>query len=176
MNKIIKKWFIIGSIFSLVFGTLLHFVFEWSNYNSLVGIFSPINESTWEHLKLLLWPGFIFMIIEYFLIGYKYNNYIVSKVISLLIGMSLIVILFYTYTGIIGRNNLVVDISIFVLSVIITQYIGYKLIISIKKFTILQSIIAIIILVIIIMLFTIFTFTPPKIPLFADPRTGKYGI
>ena len=47
---------IISSIFIMILGTLLHFTFKWSNNNVLVGTFSAINESTWEHLKLIFFP------------------------------------------------------------------------------------------------------------------------
>ena len=49
----IKKWQIFASIFCLILGTILHFTYEWFNYNVIVGLFSTINESVWEHLKLL---------------------------------------------------------------------------------------------------------------------------
>ena len=40
-------------IFISVLGVLLHFTYEWSGDNAVVGLFSAVNESTWEHLKLL---------------------------------------------------------------------------------------------------------------------------
>ena len=43
-------------IFISVLGVLLHFTYEWSGNNPIVGLFSATNESTWEHLKLLFFP------------------------------------------------------------------------------------------------------------------------
>lgn len=40
-------------IFISVLGVLLHFTYEWAGDNAVVGLFSAVNESTWEHLKLL---------------------------------------------------------------------------------------------------------------------------
>ena len=52
-NKIKLKTFeIVSTIFIIVSGILLHFLYDWSNNNTLVGIFSAINESTREHLKI----------------------------------------------------------------------------------------------------------------------------
>ena len=65
----IKKWQIFASIFCLILGTILHFTYEWFNYNVIVGLFSTINESVWEHLKLLFYPMFFISIIGYFKIG-----------------------------------------------------------------------------------------------------------
>ena len=62
----ILKFEIISAIFMLVVGTLLHFTFGWSNNNPLIGTFSAVNESTWEHLKLLFFPMLISTIIGYF--------------------------------------------------------------------------------------------------------------
>ncbi len=52
-QKILLKYQIFSIIFTFIFGTLLHFTYEWSNQNLVVSLFSAINESTWEHLKLL---------------------------------------------------------------------------------------------------------------------------
>ena len=71
----IKKWQIFASIFCLILGTILHFTYEWFNYNVIVGLFSTINESVWEHLKLLFYPMFFISIIGYFKIGRKLCNY-----------------------------------------------------------------------------------------------------
>ena len=50
-------------IFISVLGVLLHFTYEWSGDNAVVGLFSAVNESTWEHLKLLFFP-FLLRVIE----------------------------------------------------------------------------------------------------------------
>ncbi|WP_432403572.1 DUF6512 family protein [Wukongibacter sp. M2B1] len=176
MNDNIKKWYIVGIVFIILFGTLLHFTYECSGNNTFVGIFSAVNESTWEHLKLLFWPAFTFQIIEYLFIGKDYNNYVTAKAISFYLGLLLIVSLFYTYTGILGDNCLVMDISIFIISVIISQYIGYKITTASSDVSIVVNIISFIAIVLLALAFVIFTFSPPRIPLFKDPITGGYGI
>lgn len=55
-----KSIFIISCIISIIIGTLLHFVYEWSGNNFIVGLFAPVNESVWEHLKLILLPATLF--------------------------------------------------------------------------------------------------------------------
>ena len=68
-NRII---YITGYIAVAILGTLLHFVYEWSGSNMIVGLFSSTNESTWEHMKLAFYPMLIFSII--FMILYmKYS-------------------------------------------------------------------------------------------------------
>jgi len=166
--KNLKKWFIGGTIFIILFGTLLHFVYEWSGNCAFIGIFGAVNESTWEHLKLLFWPAIIFSIFEYIYIGKDFQNYISAKVISIYVGIISIIIMFYTYTGIIGTHFLIIDILIFILSVVLSQYIGYKITTSEKILSDRITIIAIKALIVLTILFIVFTFYPPQLPLFED--------
>ena len=47
---------IIGILAVWVSGSLFHFVYDWTGHNTLVGLFFPTNESTWEHMKLAFLP------------------------------------------------------------------------------------------------------------------------
>lgn len=57
---ILKKWEIANWIWIIAAGSLLHFVYDLTGENPFVGVFVPVNESVWEHLKLLLLPVFLF--------------------------------------------------------------------------------------------------------------------
>ncbi len=160
----------------LVVGTLLHFTFGWSNNNPLIGTFSAVNESTWEHLKLLFFPlMLISTIIGYF---YKWKvipNYLCAKVLGIILSMSFIVVFFfYTYTGIIGTNFAIVDIASFFIAVALGQYIAYRKMESTFSCNKLVSIIILLVLCLCFLLFYIFS--PPHIALFKDPITGMFGI
>ena len=109
-------------------GTLLHFVYQWSGQKRLVSLFAPINESTWEHLKLLFFPSLLFTLLEYFAVGKEIENFLPAKVVGILAGMCIIVIVFYTYTGILGTNWLVADILTFLLGVVGSSYLFLQLI------------------------------------------------
>ena len=98
MYRRLNIFLIIGAVFTIITGTLLHFVYEWSGESLFVGIFSPINESVWEHLKLLFFPMSVWILIGYFIFGKKFKTYIPSAVIGILSGMILIPMWFYTYT------------------------------------------------------------------------------
>lgn len=65
----ILRFTIFSGIFVMILGTLLHFTFEWSGNSTFVASFSAVNESTWEHLKLLFFPMLLTTILGYFLIG-----------------------------------------------------------------------------------------------------------
>lgn len=169
----VLKFEIISSIFIMVVGTLLHFTFEWSNDNSLVGTFSAVNESTWEHLKLLFFPMLISTIIGYFYKGKHIPNYLCSKVLGIILSMSFIVVFFYTYTGIIETNFAIVDISSFFIAVLLGQYVAYQ---KMKLQSSCNGLIPIIVLLVLYLCFLVFTFFPPHIALFKDPITGIFGI
>lgn len=169
----ILKFEIISTIFIMIVGTLLHFTFGWSNNNPLIGTVSAVNESTWEHLKLLFFPMLISTIIGYFYKGKHIPNYLCSKVLGTILSMSFIVVFFYTYTGIIGKNFAIVDIASFFIAVLLGQYIAYRKMES--TFSCNKSV-PIIILLVLCLCFFVFTFFPPHIVLFQDPITGMFGI
>ena len=101
MNKNkIKKIQIFSIIFTFILGTLLHFTYKLSGNNQLVGVFSAVNESTWEHLKLVFFPMLLTIIIGYFYLGKDVKNYVYSKTIGIIVSMSFIIVFFYTYSGI----------------------------------------------------------------------------
>ena len=85
---------IFSTIFVLILGAILHFTYMWSGNNTFVGLFSAVNESTWEHLKLIFFPMLITLIVGYFVFKYSFPNYICSKLIGILIAMSFTVIFF----------------------------------------------------------------------------------
>lgn len=171
-NNKLLKFEILSAIFILAIGTLLHFTYDWSNNNILVGIFSAVNESIWEHLKILFIPTVITILVGSYYFK-NIPNYLCSKTKGLLISMSFIVIFYYTYSGIIGRHYPVVDILSFIVAIII------GLIYTIRQINTENNCnnrLSIITLVALLCLFIIFTFNPPHLNIFKDPKTNNYGI
>ena len=66
MKGSIKRWQIIGLLVTSIVGTLLHFLYEWFGEAAWIAPFSGVNESTWEHMKLLFWSMFLFSIVQSF--------------------------------------------------------------------------------------------------------------
>lgn len=174
-SKLIKAQ-LIAILFSLILGTLLHFTYEWSGKNLFVGSFSAVNESVWEHLKLVFYPMLIATIIEYFFVKDVANNYIEAKAIGIFTAMAFIVVTFFTYSGIIGTSIIVIDILIFILSIILGEYVAYRLMKRRDESTVTTESLAIIILAFLLLCFVIFTYLPPEVNLFRDVTTGVYGI
>lgn len=166
----LKSIHIIGIIFTIVVGSLLHFVWEWSGQSNLTAIFSAVNESTWEHLKLLFFPFITFAIIEYFLYGNETKCFFSVKVCAVLLGMLTIVTVFYTYTGILGKNYFPLDILTFLLGVIVSYlYSYYHLYTSPQSCSVYAEVLAIFTLLLFIIAFAVFSFTPPSLGIFQQP-------
>lgn len=165
--KQIKTYMIAGAIFVAVLGTFLHFAYALSGNNILVGLFTPINESIWEHIKLIYFPMLLYAVYLNQKVKEEYPCAFPAMIAGALLGVLLIITLFYTYTGIIGFNVAFIDISIFYISVIASFYIVYRFLLSceIGKWNVALQIIN----VLLIGLFILFTFCPPEIPLFINP-------
>ena len=61
-----------------------------------------------------------------FLFGKDVKNYLCAKTLGIIYAISFIVIFFYTYTGIIGKNFAFLDIGSFFVAVFIGEYIAFK--------------------------------------------------
>lgn len=171
--KKLRYYQIFSVIFTSILGSLLHFTYQWTGENKIVAIFSSVNESTWEHLKLLFFPMLLSTIIGYFIFKKEYPNFVCSKTIGIITAISFTVIFFYTYTGILGRNISIIDISSFFVATIIGEFVSYLLMVNNFKC---DNKIAIILLIVLFIFFVMFTYFTPKIGLFKDPITGEYGI
>lgn len=170
----IKTWQIITVIICLILGTLLHFTYEWSGENLIVALFSAVNESTWEHLKLAFYPMLLMANIGYFIIGKRSRNYWMAQTLGMLVAIIFITTFFYTYTGVIGTNFAVLDIGSFIVAILLGEYVTYRLLTSTKAYN--AELISIFFLLILLFSFIIYTFSPPKIELFKDPINGSFGI
>ncbi|MGE5677850.1 MAG: DUF6512 family protein [Pseudomonadota bacterium] len=174
-KKALLKWEAYGFLFITLAGSLMHFCFQWSGSFLPLALFCSVNESVWEHLKLGFWPAFFLAVFEYICWGRPLRNFIVAKTISLYMIPIVITAFFYGYTCILGRNYLFIDISCFVLAVLIAQYISYKLIISPKDYS-RYSKTALKFLAALTLAFCLLTYFPPDLEPFLDPHTGKPGI
>ena len=168
----IAQW--IGFGVTAAGGTLLHFLYDWLGESTLVAPFSGINESTWEHMKLLFWPTFIFSIVQSFFFRDRENFWCV-KLRGTLLGLALIPIVFYTYNGVVGKSPDWLNISIFFISAAAT-YIYEARLFNEEKARCKHPRLAFLSLCLIGFLFILFTFRTPEIGIFLDPIAGTYGI
>ena len=88
--------------------------------------------------------------------------------------MLFVVIFFYTYTGIIGKNIAILDIGSFVVGIILGEFVAYKIIQNKTEYKAETQ--SILLIIVIFLSFVIFTIYPPIIPLFEDPIYGTFGL
>ena len=164
-----------GFIFTAITGTLLHFLFDWTGGNVAVALFSAVNESIWEHLKLLFYPMITVALVQYFLWGKEIDSFWCIKLIGILIGLILIPVVYYSYNGILGVNADWLNITLFFIAAAVVFWVETKL--FQREFACkIGPKLAVVIICLIAIVFTVLTFYPPHIPLFQDPMTKTYGF
>jgi len=174
MKRVALKWELVGIIFIVVVGGMLHFAFDWSGQWQPLALIAAVNESVWEHLKLGFWPALFYSFVEYWYINKSTNNFLIAKTTAIYLIPITITVLFYSYTAII-EDMLVADILVFVLAVAVGQLTSYR-ILSSRQLPKGSHRFAMVALVCLILIFALFTFYPPHLPIFKDPITGAYGI
>ena len=173
MKRSVGIWEFFGFALTSLLGTLLHFLYDFTGESVLAAPFSGVNESTFEHMKLLFWPMLLFCIIQSFFFRDREDFWCI-KLRGTLIGLCLIPVLFYTYNGVIGRSPDWINITIFFISAAIAYlYEARRLKGEVKGC---RRGFAIFLFCAIAAAFVIFTFNTPKIGIFKDPITGTYGI
>lgn len=175
MKRSASFWSFLGFVFVSVTGTLLHFVYDWFGESAVVGVFSAVNESIWEHMKLLYVPLMIFAVFESRRVADDIDNFWCIKLLSTLAGLLVIPALYYTYTGALGVSADWFNITIYFIATALVFWLEAHLVRSDFACR-LPSTAAIAVLVGIGALFALYTFLPPHIPLFRDPLDGTYGI
>ncbi|MBQ9124055.1 MAG: hypothetical protein IJY14_00015 [Acholeplasmatales bacterium] len=149
---------LIKYLFVAVLGFIFHFAYDFFNVDFLKIIF-PQNESIFEHLKLIIFPSLILMLLELLLMNNR--SYIFRSFISgIVVACVFMITAYYTYSGIIGQNIDYVNIAIFFISIMIVFYYRYK------KITLFDSSNSVIAFIVLLLFIEIFTFYPGNIDFF----------
>ena len=174
MKKSVWLWSLSGFAITSFLGTLLHFLYEWTGEAIWIAPFSGVNESTWEHMKLMFWPMLLYTVFQSFFFRGR-EDFWQIKLCGILLGLGLIPLIFYTYNGVIGKSPDWVNIAIFFISASAAYIFEGWLFIN-KELRSASSKIAITALSVIALLFVIFSFFTPEIGIFKDPLTDGFGI
>jgi hypothetical protein len=165
--KELKCYVVIGIIFVTLFGSAAHFIYGWTGKNPAAGLFFPVNESTWEHMKLVFFPMLIYAFYMNAKLKETYPCVTSSLCAGVLLSTVLIPVIFYTYTGFLGYHTLFLDILTFLVSVVLAFAAVYQYTLSCQMQpceSVLKAAVAVGML-----LFFLFTYFPPGIGLFRDP-------
>ncbi len=174
MKRSIRLWQLMGFAVTSLGGTLLHFLYDWLGKAAWIAPFSGVNESTWEHMKLLFWPMLLYAAVQSLFFKDRADFWCV-KLKGILLGIVLIPIIFYTYNGVIGRSPDWINIAIFFVTAAVSYIFETRQ--FNKETTVCKNArLALALLCVIAVLFVVFTFKTPEIGIFKDPLTGSYGI
>ena len=173
MKRSIGLWQLWGFAVTSLVGTLLHFLYDWLHGATWIAPFSGVNESTWEHMKLLFWPMLGFAVVQHMFFREQPSFWRI-QLRGILFGLLLIPLLFYTYNGAIGPSPDWLNITIFFISAA-AAYIYETRLFYADRLQPYGWRSAKITLLVIAALFVIFTFATPHLGIFVDPITGAYG-
>ena len=170
----LKKVKIINVVMFFALSFLWHFMYEWFP-NFFTAIFFPVNESIWEHMKIIFGVIVFGSLISLMLMNkfkVKYNNFYVEVISKAVLGVIFYLLIFiplYKWLG----ENMIISISLMLITYIFVELLGYK-ILKLNEMNI--KVLPIILLVLCYILFTLFTYYPRHNFLFFDETRLLYGI
>ena len=176
VRKNLRRWEIAGFLFVGAMGVLLHFLFEWTGGNTLIAAFAGVNESTWEHMKLLYIPYFVFTMVQFTAFAEPYRNFFAAKAAAGLVGLLTIPLLHYTIAGMFGAPPSWANIAIFFVADAAMYVASCRLLNTFALRGGVWQLAGFALLWALMFLFILFTYRAPKLPLFRDPNTFQYGI
>ena len=160
----------IGIVFTLLLGVLLHYTYGWSGKNLLVAFLAPTSESLFEHLKMLLTPYLIWMLVEYVYYGQFMHAFVPAKVIGLWLGLGLVLGLYLLYERLPSKPSVSGKTLIFAVSAIIAFVVSEFLMTLTFMDSAALEIIFDVALVATVLIFAAFTIYAPKHWLFQASR------
>ena len=153
----------------------LHFIYDWWP-NSLFSIFAPVNESIWEHMKLIFTSYVFYGIFDYLLLKknkLNFNNFVFQLFIVPIIGIILYLIIFIPLYDNFGEN-MIISIGLLFIIIIIEEILSY-LFLKYKNIKF-NNIIGVIGIIVVYIVFGYLTYKPIDNYLFFDIQESKYGI
>ncbi len=160
-------------VISLI-GTLSHFLYDISGHNKIVGLFTAVNESTWEHMKIAITPTLLWGLYDGYVYGIE-SNYFVAKLCSLLAMCIIIPLVFYSQKIFFKKDSAIINILSFYVAIIIGQFLFYH-IIEMPELDFIFSYISCIGLFIFFGAYLLLTLLPLELFIFKDPISKKYGF
>ncbi len=161
-------------VFALTF--LFHFLYEWFP-NNVFAVFFPVNESIWEHMKLLYSGFFFWGIIEYILIrkyDIKINNYILNTFIVMITTIIVYLIVYLPLYDVIGES-MIISIGLLIIIIVLAELFSFYLLRMERQDSPLNKA-SVVLILLGYVVFASLTFNPIKNYIFYDTHHHKYGI
>ena len=172
MDTTFNLW--LGVVVIFIVGTLAHFLYDLLRQPRVLGLFTAVNESTWEHIKIALTPTLLWSLYD----GYLYGdnpNYFCAKLMSMLVITFFIPLVFYSYLHISKKPLLPIDIATFLIAIILSQLTFYAIINAAPMYYVLTYLSTIATFIFFGAYMTL-TLEPLRAHIFKDPTNGQYGV
>lgn len=169
-----KKLKILGIVIAFLLTFPLHFLYDKLPC-FITSIIAPVNESIWEHMKILFGSILIAGVIQKIIVKVKkldINNVCISNFTAAVISIPIFLIMFLPVYSAIGKNFIVTIIIMFI-AIVIAEIISYFIM---KKNDLKLENMAIIFTITVYIIFGLLTYFPPQNELFMDPSSLIYGI
>ena len=179
-HKQIKMLYYFSGIIIFLLSTLSHFAYNWSNYNEVVGMFTPTNESIFQHLKMIFFPIVLYYLLTYIFYGRKYNivlyKWLLSAITTFIVTSTIIVSNYYIFTYGFSISNAFIDISALLIGLFTSSLLCIHLYIRTKNHN-MKVCNPIVIIGLLLLVFTISFFdkNPLKVDLFYDNENNTYN-
>lgn len=173
------QWIYMGIVLILFISGPMHSAFEALGRPVLTAAVLPVNESVFEHLKLAFWPLFFWWILGYGLYIRQgkgdVNRWFLAGATSLFVSPLFILAFYYTYTGALGIHSVLLDILSLPISLMVAQPLAVHLYRYGRgpRWAVPSFIVSALFLIVV---FALFTYQPPRMPMFLDTSTGRYGL
>lgn len=170
-----KKIVLINTILTFLLCFLTHFLYDLLP-NPVFSIFFPVNESIWEHMKMIYTTILLYGTIEYFILkrtNNTLNNFLLSLFLKSILAIPIYLVLFLPFYYNFGENMPITFIILFI-TILIVNIIGYK--IGQEKSIPYQNLVSILGIIIFYIIMGILTYKAPHNELFFDTMEEKYGI
>lgn len=166
---------IIGTIFIFLIGFIIHNLYEWFP-NTLTSIFAPVNESIFEHIKMIFTSYMIWILIKYFIFkknNIKENSFVLKELLTTILSIIIFLAIFLPIYNKFGEN-LPLTLFIYFVSITISFIINYFF--NIKKESRILNTIGVIGIIVIYIITTYLTYNPIICKFFLDPTNNSYGL
>lgn len=169
-------WFsLAGVVFLFGLGTFMHFLYALTGYQRWAAVIAPVNESVWEHTKMMVLPILLWGLVEFLALKPPLKPWLAATTLGLAAMYVVMIGVYYLYTGVLGYHVLWVDILIALLAAAAAQGVSYWVLREEKSFGMYNLLLWGLLALMLVMYFS-FTINPPQLQLFEDPTNNTFGI
>ncbi len=162
------RWLLWGGVLAFVASAAFHFGYDKTGFAPLM-LVCAINESIWEHMKILFFGGLLVNAILYFTLFRGNRTFLVGAAVGLstiVVGVPLIVL---GYSSVLGKELFLVDFVLSIVMELVCQTLIYRFLKSRRDFTRFWKA-SVVVVALLVVVFVLLGFFPPSFGIFVSPE------